>query len=452
MGEVGPVDQWNDAAARFVASGPIGLMTFDARAVVVHANEAAVEIAGRDPTGLSVTELLHADDLARILAATQIQESWADPTRNPGSVWRMLLPGEGSVEVLTQARMLRVDGDSYLQVGFLPAPPRLTVLDTLHDVAAGRPLPHTFGRLMDGIASEVAGMAINWVDHTDETHLFGNLPPVLGGVGPDGRRDADPRTPWARAAERGEPVEHAGLDGLPTQVGDAAAAAGFAACCVSPVPDPATGQALLYVNWVRDASMLAYVRQTFADVLADVLQVALVRAEDARQLHFAAHHDRLTGLANRGAFFDTLTVAIGQGPVSVLYLDLDAFKSVNDRFGHDAGDQVLRSVAERLEACVPAEALVARLGGDEFAIVVPGDDGNVVDALAVRVVDAVGQPFTLERYGELAVGVSVGCSVTDGQAPTDATDLVVTADEALRSAKGGGKGTWVRAASRPPGS
>ncbi|MBL8776489.1 MAG: GGDEF domain-containing protein [Acidimicrobiales bacterium] len=448
MGESGSVDGWERAAQRFVANGPIGLMTFDARAVVVYANEAALEIIGRDPTGMSVTDLLHADDLTRILAATKIQRSWADPSRNPGSVWRMLLADGGSVEVLTQARMLPVDGESYLQIGFLPAPPRLTVLDTLHDVAAGRPLSHTFARLMEGIVSDVAGMAINWMDPEGQLHVFGNLPPVLAGVGRDGRRDADPETPWWRATEYGEPAEQVGLDGLPAEVGDAATAAGFVACCVSPVPDPATGESLLYVNWVRDASMLAYVRQTFADVLADVLQVALVRAEDARRLYFAARHDHLTGLANRGAFFDALTAAIGQGPASVLYLDLDGFKLVNDHFGHDAGDQVLVAVAERLEACVPGDALVARLGGDEFAIVVPGDDGTVAEALAVRVVDSVGRPFALEPYGEIAVSVSVGCSVTDGQAPANANDLVVAADEALRSAKGDGKGTWVRATSR----
>lgn len=448
MSEVGSADEWDAAAARFVATGPIGLMVFDMEAVVVHANDAAREIAQRDPTGMSVTELLHADDLARILAATKIRENWADTTRNPGSVWRMVLPGGGSVEVLTQARVIQVDGETYLQIGFLPAPPRLTVLDTLHDVAAGRPLSHTFARLMDGIVSDVAGMAINWVDADGRLHVFGNLPGVLAGVGEDGGRDTDPGTPWWRAAEAGEPAEQVGLDGLRAEVRTAAEAAGFDACCVSPVLDPATGEALLYVNWVREASTLAYVRQTFADVLSDVLQVALVRAEDARRLRFAAQHDHLTGLANRGAFFDALTAAIGEGPVSVLYLDLDGFKRVNDRFGHDAGDQVLRSVAERLEACVPAYALVARLGGDEFAIVVPGDDGSVADAVAVRLVDSVGRPFALERYGEIAVGVSVGCSVTDGRANTDATDLVVAADEALRSAKGGGKGTWVRAATR----
>lgn len=448
MGDNGPVsDRWREMVAAFVAAGPIGLLTFDMKARVVHANDAAASILRRDPTGTSVTDLLHPDDLARILAASQIT-SWDQSTRHPGSVWRVLLPDGASLEVLARTSALEVEGVTYIQMGFLPAPPRLAVLGALEDVAAGRPLATTFAGLMAGLATDIAGMAINWVDPNGEVHLFGNLGPALGGLTGDGDRDFDSRNPWTEAAASGRSAERTSLEGLPSEVAEAAQAAGYVACCVSPVADPATGQALLYVNWVRDASILAYVRQTFADVLADVLQVALVRAEDARQLHFAAHHDRLTGLANRGAFFDALTAAIARGPVSVLYLDLDGFKLVNDEFGHDAGDQVLVSVAERLEACVPTGALVARLGGDEFAIVVPGDDGSMADALAVRVVDAVGQAFVLERYGEIAVGVSVGSSVTDGHAPTDANDLVVAADEALRFAKGDGKGTWVRASTR----
>jgi diguanylate cyclase (GGDEF)-like protein len=234
------------------------------------------------------------------------------------------------------------------------------------------------------------------------------------------------------------------LDDVRQDVADAARDAGYVACCVSPVPDPATGVPLLYVNWVRHRSHLAYVQQTFADVLADVLQVALDRAEDARQLHHAAHHDQLTGLCNRRALFEALTTALPDGAVSVLYLDLDGFKAVNDRFGHDAGDHVLTAVADRLRSHTPEHALVARLGGDEFAILVPGDDGAAAEDLADRLVHDLRQPFTLDGYGEVAVGVSIGYSVNAASSPSDPTALVRTADDALRAAKGEGKGTWVR--------
>ena len=442
-------DHWAATVAQFMVTGPVGLLTVDMGGTVVHSNSAAREILGRDATGETATSLIHPDDLARVTAASQILTS-NPSTRGPGSVWRMLLPDSGSVEIVAHTTSAEVDGARYVQLGFLPAPPRLAVLTTLEDIAALRPLSTTFAGLMDGITGDTAGMAINWIDPEGEVHLFGNLAPLLGGVTDDGRRDTDPTTPWFEAATLGAAALRKRLEDFRPEVADAAREAGYVACCVSPVADPATGQALLYVNWVRHRSHLAYMRQTFDDVLADVLQVALVRAEDARQLRYAAHHDQLTGLANRRAFFDTLTTAIAQGPVSILYLDLDGFKRVNDRFGHDAGDRVLVAVAERLRSTAPVEALVGRLGGDEFGIVVPGDHGAVAERLAVRIVDSLGRPFALERYGEIAVGVSVGFSVTDGAAPAEPAALVRAADEALRDAKGDGKGTWVRAATRGP--
>ena len=130
------------------------------------------------------------------------------------------------------------------------------------------------------------------------------------------------------------------------------------------------------------------------------------------------------------------------------YLDLDGFKRVNDRFGHDAGDRVLSAVADRMRGATPAGALVARLGGDEFAIVIPDDDGTVAQAVAARVVDEIGRPYLLEHYGEVSVGVSIGFAVADGQASAEPNELVRAADEALRAAKGDGKGMWVRAETR----
>jgi len=129
----------------------------------------------------------------------------------------------------------------------------------------------------------------------------------------------------------------------------------------------------------------------------------------------------------------------------VLYLDLDGFKPVNERFGHDAGDHVLVAVAERLRSLMPPGAVLARLGGDEFVIVVPDDDGSIAEALADRLVRRLPEPIQLEHYGETSVGVSVGFSVTSESHPGEPKDLMLAADQALRNAKGRGKGTWMRA-------
>ena len=439
-------DPWEDQIVSFMRSGPIGLITMDAESRIVHANEVACDILGQDVVGIPIFDLVHPDDVDRVRSATGARQAGKLVRRGRGAVWRMLLPDGTSVEILAHTAIVQIDGTWYGQLGFLQAPPRLAVLKSLEDVAAARPLTTTFATLMDGISTDESGTAINWIDPDGAVHVFGNLPPLLTGVDERGRRDPDPTTPWHRAAASGAVARVVSLDEVRPDIADAARAAGYAACCVSPVRDPATGHELLYVNWVRHPSHLDYVERTFADVLSDVVQVALDRAEDARQLLHAAHHDQLTGLANRRAFFATLNEALAVGRASVLYLDLDGFKPVNEQLGHAAGDEVLIAVAERLRACAPATAQVARLGGDEFAIVVPDDDGTVAEAVAERLVRVVSEPLEVERYGEISVGVSVGYSVTDGTAPTDPNALLLAADDALRAAKGSGKGTWMRSA------
>ena len=102
------------------------------------------------------------------------------------------------------------------------------------------------------------------------------------------------------------------------------------------------------------------------------------RKQAQEKLHHRAFHDELTGLPNRAMFMDTLSRTLHraerkQSSFSVLFIDLDHFKGVNDTYGHSVGDQLLQQVAERLRMCVREGDLVARLGGDEFVILVEDD-------------------------------------------------------------------------------
>src|SRR5205823_5050375 len=121
------------------------------------------------------------------------------------------------------------------------------------------------------------------------------------------------------------------------------------------------------------------------DNLSRLTGLVLDHEQHAVRLRHEATHDPLTGLANRARFLDHVNAMIGNGPgplIGVLYVDLDEFKPVNDRLGHAAGDEVLRTAARRLEASVRESDLVARLGGDEFAIACYGlDDASVLETI-----------------------------------------------------------------------
>jgi diguanylate cyclase (GGDEF)-like protein/PAS domain S-box-containing protein len=173
------------------------------------------------------------------------------------------------------------------------------------------------------------------------------------------------------------------------------------------------------------------------------------RAEKAAQ-HLALH-DALTGLANRVLFESRLLLALDeadrrQEQAAVLYLDLDGFKEVNDRYGHAAGDWVLREAAVRLMKSVRKVDTVARLGGDELAVVLAhlGDSAQA-DEIARKVVTAVANGFSYEG-ASLAVTASVGVAVYPRDGRT-AEEILAQADAAMYAAKRRGKNRWETAGS-----
>jgi diguanylate cyclase (GGDEF)-like protein len=163
---------------------------------------------------------------------------------------------------------------------------------------------------------------------------------------------------------------------------------------------------------------------------------------------YMARHDALTGLPNRVLFREHMEEALlrGRGKAfSLLSLDLDGFKAINDTLGHPTGDALLQAVAKRLLDCAPDADIVARLGGDEFVVIqeeaAPGD----IPALAQRLVEAMHAPFQLDVH-QLVIGVSIGiASSTDLADPAAAgtpDTLLKKADLALYRAKWDGRGTF----------
>ena len=159
------------------------------------------------------------------------------------------------------------------------------------------------------------------------------------------------------------------------------------------------------------------------------------------QLHHRALHDQLTGLPNRALFYNRLEHALSRrsDKVAVLFLDLDDFKTVNDTFGHQAGDDVLCTVADDIRRSVRSADTVARLGGDEFAVLLDRDaTTEMATALAGRLLATIGAPRAATVLRERAMGVSIGISVgTSGS--TTAETLMREADVAMYVAKSKGK-------------
>ena len=167
------------------------------------------------------------------------------------------------------------------------------------------------------------------------------------------------------------------------------------------------------------------------------------RRAEAEIVHLA-RHDVLTGLANRAEFNEKLEEASKRlkrngHPVTVMMLDLDKFKAVNDTLGHPAGDQLLVEVGQRLQSTIRETDVLARLGGDEFAIIQEGgpDQHEGAIALALRIVNAICRPFDLNGH-QASVGTSIGIALAPEHG-VEPEQLLKSADLALYNAKANGR-------------
>ena len=161
------------------------------------------------------------------------------------------------------------------------------------------------------------------------------------------------------------------------------------------------------------------------------------KALEAALVHRSLH-DPLTGLPNRILFSDRLHHALERGrrertPTSLLGIDLDGFKQINDQYGHPVGDEVLVAVAERLTSVLRASDTAARVGGDEFSIVCENSGRPEAESLATRLRDTVSEPLHLTNGLTLPLTVSIGIGTTEGDVDPEQAfgTLVRAADDAM---------------------
>lgn len=399
-----------------VERSPAGLVVVDASGHVVFANPRAVRLLGSgaaDPTGRLAWEFVDAADRSAVrVRLGQLLASAADPTGadEPVISTATLCRADGTpLPVVTTSTVAELDGAPVvvLVISAVPVSPAAGAglpdrrfAEAFHVASTGMLLLDDRGGILDAnaAAGQLMGLAVPAAVGRSSLRL----------VHPEDRSLV--RT-WLAALQ----------DGTSATVGGERRIVR---------PDGST-------TWVQLS--LARLPDQPTTYIAHVIDVTERRETEARLAHQALH-DPLTGLPNRALLFDRLAQAVRSagrgGPgVTVLYLDLDDFKAINDTLGHAVGDQVLTAVAERLARVLRPADTVARLGGDEFAVVAEGLPEDAAQELAQRVAHALSQPVALGNgASDLPVVVSVGVAHSS-VVPLDVDVLMTAADADMYRAK-----------------
>ncbi len=383
-------------------------------------------------------------------------------------------------------RMVEVIANSALQdemiqglaVFIRPFDERLLLDEVLESMAAGRRLSQTLMLAVEVLSSETLACqgVIAFKPGPDSFTAMVATAQIGAPRAPRAPVDpppanldvSDPSLPWNRARATGE-EQLIPIGELPELWAKEVAHLDVAACWAVPVRAATTDRVeACIIVWRPMPEPPEPSHHVSMDRLVRLVSLAIDRDHQSAQLLYAARHDSLTALPNREQFFTRLERELGRARLdhtnlAVLYVDLDGFKPVNDRYGHLAGDAVLIETSRRIERAVRPGDLVARLGGDEFAVICPdirpGSDAPIasagpdrarpvrhpdadVSAIATRLIEALSIPITIGE-AMVAVGASVGAAIARVD---DEPDTVLdAADRALYAAKAEGKGRWVAA-------
>jgi diguanylate cyclase (GGDEF)-like protein/PAS domain S-box-containing protein len=403
-----------------------GLLVVRRDGTILYANSALAQIAQRLPEellGTFVTELLRPFDNRRdsdIRTATEVLF-----TSSLGRRAELLLPGERELAVEIRGRKVSspIVGEIYVS---LVRDAREVLGSVPPDLEA--PLPSVLEEVLETIEDGVI------VTDDDARIVVANRAArQLLGLAPDCVGQAFPFS-----------LELWTVEGAPVRMED------------HPISHALGGTAVLGEHLVledgedkRHHLLVSARRIPVGSSPGAVLVIREITAQldqESRLLDLALH-DPLTGLANRHLLQDHLARSLRMvrsrgGTLALAYLDLDDFKSINDSYGHDAGDEVLMAVARRLQSTARASDLVARLSGDEFIVVTtaPGTDGAVIDMVIARMSSVLSAPYQIGGRS-LAVGVSIGWVVADPKSD-DPNTLLVRADEEMYRRKEQGQGRW----------
>jgi diguanylate cyclase (GGDEF)-like protein/PAS domain S-box-containing protein len=422
------------------------ICAFHGDGTVVYTNDAIADMLGWPPqeiVGRNIADYVHPDDMAR--AFTAIGVAVEHRPRLAPAAFRLRHADGRWIRVEINGNSLTSDLHGVVAIAGRVSHDADLYWAVLEKLIAGEPLTALMATVPQFAIwrGHDTLCAVTWTEYGGTRRSVGSdLPSLLTGVQvpPDGSG------PWIHAMVTGAESIHENLERLPPSVRAAAQARGLLGVWVIPVADPSGVDPATITLWSADASAPVVLAEYSARIAEQLVRLILRWRAQHHELEQAARRDGLTGLINRATFFDQLHPDRGlPGQDALLYVDLDGFKPVNDRYGHAAGDRVLRELADRLRSAVRPIDIVGRLGGDEFAVLLRRCSSDEVQTIAHRIRERVAEPIVLETTS-IRLGASIGVAM--GHA---GDSLLEAADRAQIDAKKGG-GNRVRWApsSGPP--
>jgi diguanylate cyclase (GGDEF)-like protein/PAS domain S-box-containing protein len=435
---------------------PLGVLVVDKLGVVRHVNRRATSLTGYaadEVMGRSIVEFIEPADVDFLISSLTFAAHDDDAVMGPSRVRFRHRDGEIRWTEYWACDCPPSFGFEGYIVTITPESVTDNLANAAFQIASDRPLPECLGELARAVTSYplvATGTMVVRADRLSDAgtrnrsasesrlSLIGHWPSA---VVPYVSARA---MPWHDVFDTGESRDLE-VDELPEPVREAAIEAGYRSIWVRPVTTRQSTVAAALVAWRYEAGAASPNQERHLDEVVGLARLAFDNDEHRRQLELAATTDPLTGLGNRAGLARRLREVEGEH-ISVLYVDLDGFKRVNDTYGHGVGDSVIVAAGQRLVSILRDTDSVYRVGGDEFVVVCRDiSDEQSSDAaaqIASRIVEKLGAPFRVDD-ALVSLGASVGVALRSGE--ENATELLRRADLALLSAKRDGKARWISA-------